>query len=116
MDERRRFRRIGADLIIMYVVQGDEATGYKPIRSVSTPQTVDVSMGGIKISNDEFLPKDTQLKIILSIPSSKDTIEVMAKVVWTKRVAPPSSFETGIEFSHFVTDNSASLNNYIETR
>ncbi len=94
-EERREHKRFKNDLDVEYKVEK------KP--HLKTGKSADISKGGMKLLLDEKLSKGSILDLKLTIPGTKNTIEVEGEVIWTDDAEErdPSGkrfFHTGIKF------------------
>jgi Tfp pilus assembly protein PilZ len=60
--------------------------------------TKDISLGGVNIRTDTFLPVDTVVKIELSLPKMHKMLYVRGRVKWIKSLYDDEVFEIGLEF------------------
>ncbi len=60
--------------------------------------TKDISLGGVNIRTDTFLPVNTVVKIELPLPKMHKIVCVKGKVKWTKSLFGNEVFELGLEF------------------
>jgi c-di-GMP-binding flagellar brake protein YcgR len=96
MREKRKARRIKerAKVTITPLETYDLPAAGKIIRHT----TRDISLGGIRIQSNQFLPINSTLKIELSLKSPMRLITAFGKVRWIKSSRNAESFEMGIEF------------------
>jgi c-di-GMP-binding flagellar brake protein YcgR len=96
MKEKRKARRIKerAKVTITPLEAYDVPAAGKIIRHT----TKDISLGGIRIQSNLFLPINSPLKIELSLTSPLRSITAYGKVRWIKSSRNAESFEIGIEF------------------
>lgn len=66
--------------------------------------TKDISIGGTRILADKHYPVGTDVKLILTLSRSKQTINIRANVKWVKDLYDGSLFEMGVEFEHDMYD------------
>ena len=102
MEEKRKYKRVPVDAIILYQIEDYENMPEGNLSRVRSPLSVDISVGGIKIETDQKLPEGTYLKITLSIVPSKVSVDVIGKVAWTKDSQTENHYNTGIEFVEFI--------------
>ena len=60
--------------------------------------TKDISLGGVNIRADTFLPVDTVVKMELSLPKMQKIVCIKGKVKWSKSLYGGEVFELGLEF------------------
>jgi hypothetical protein len=86
--ERRRLPRV------MAPVYYRSPRIFTPKRKVS-----DISLSGVRIYSDKYLPEGKRLEIEFFLPSGY-TVEAIAKVVWVNELPPGSEalYDVGLEF------------------
>ena len=112
--ERRRFRRISTNLVVLYLIKNNKKNVDDIICSIETPKTIDLSMTGIKISNKKKLKIGEKLKVLISLIESCDSIIIIGKVVWTKHNSSSDLYETGVKITKFITNNKNKLKKFIQ--
>jgi c-di-GMP-binding flagellar brake protein YcgR len=96
MGEKRREKRIKKEnKLIFEVFSTDRNLENKKIHYTLTK---DISLGGVNIRTDTFLPVDTLVKIDLPLPKMHKIISVRGKVRWVKSLYDDEVFEVGLEF------------------
>jgi c-di-GMP-binding flagellar brake protein YcgR len=96
MGEKRRDKRIKEEnKLLLKVISSPVNIGESTSLS---PQTKDISLGGVRIHSDTYLPVDTLAKVELSLPKIHKIINVRAKVRWVKSLYDNEIFEMGLEF------------------
>ncbi len=96
MEEKRRDKRIkNESKLIFEIISCDRDLKNKKIFYTLTK---DISLGGVNIRTDTFLPVDTLLKIDLPLPKMHKIISVRGKVRWIKSLYEDEVFEVGLEF------------------
>ncbi|MDH4220988.1 MAG: PilZ domain-containing protein, partial [Candidatus Aminicenantes bacterium] len=96
MEEKRREKRIKKEnKLIFEVFSTDRNLENKKIHYTLTK---DISLGGVNIRTDTFLPVDTLVKIDLPLPKMHKIISVRGKVRWVKSLYDDEVFEVGLEF------------------
>lgn len=117
MGEKRKFRRVSVDAIMMYQIQkypdGTQGTFHK----IGTPISVNISVGGLQIDANQKLPIGTKLQIIISIVTTPSPIELNGKVMWVKPYKDNKLFKIGIQFVDFNDKLTKQLiSNYIKLK
>ncbi len=117
MDEKRKFKRVSVDAIMMYQIQNHPDGTQGIFHKIGTPISVNISVGGLQIDANQKLPIGTELQIIISIVTTPSPIELNGKVMWVKPYKDNKLFKIGIQFVNF-TDKSAKqlINNYIKLK
>lgn len=96
MEEKRREKRIKKEnKLIFEVISTDRNLENKKIHYTLTK---DISLGGVNIRTDTFLPVETLVKIDLPLPKMHKIISVRGKVRWIKSLYDDEVFEVGLEF------------------
>lgn len=90
MEERRKYIRIPDSSKISYKLI--------PASTQGDHLTKDISRGGIKFLAHQFVPKDSLLKLKLTLCKTAATFEAIAKVMWIRQVPHQSNYEVGVQF------------------
>ncbi|MBU1078693.1 MAG: PilZ domain-containing protein [Spirochaetes bacterium] len=99
MEERRKYKRVPVDAIMMYQVKNYPDEKEAEFHKIGTPISVDISKGGLQIAASQQLPVTTVLHIILSIATTKAPIELTGKVAWVNNDEKDKDlYKMGIEF------------------
>ena len=105
VQERRRFVRITENLQISYEVMSK--------RMVRDSLTKDVSQAGIRFLTQEFIAKDSLLKIRLILEKIPFSFETLARVVWVREVSRSGRYEIGVEFTNISAEAAKQLIDYL---
>lgn len=89
--EQRRFPRFHYSIPIKYHQQDQAVPAYTVTR--------DLSVGGIKLLANHFIPRGTGMQIEVDIPRL-ETINASAKVVWSSRISHTDEYLCGLNFSN----------------
>jgi len=103
MQERRKYERIN----ISFPVECFDVENKNFFYTV----TKDLSLGGTKIVNDKFLPKDNFLKVNLNLIDKILTLN--AKVVWCNKLKFSDKYFVGLNFTDIEETSKQSLLNFI---
>lgn len=96
MKDKRREKRVKEEnKLICHVVSDNKNVNCKKIFYTLTK---DISLGGVNIRTDTFLPIDTVVKIELSLPKMQKIVSVRGKVKWAKSLYGDEVYEIGLEF------------------
>lgn len=89
---------------------------YRLIKNIKTTGALskDISKGGLRFFVNEFIPKESVLKIKIIIKKLPYSFEVIAKVKWVKKRFANESFEIGVEFIEVPQKDLQHLERYIE--
>lgn len=100
MKEKRKFKRVPADTILMYQTTSDRAELFK----VDTPLSIDISTDGLQMESDKKLPVKTPLEIVLSIVGTEVPLQLDGKVIWCKKIGKTKFFRVGVKFTRFTDE------------
>ena len=95
IDKRREKRIKEENKLICEIVSCDEILKQKKIFFTLTK---DISLGGVNIRTDTFLPVETVVKMELSLPKMQKIVCIKGKVKWAKSLYGDEVFEIGLEF------------------
>jgi c-di-GMP-binding flagellar brake protein YcgR len=96
MENKRREKRIKEEnKLICEIISCNNNLKHKKIFYTLTK---DISLGGVNIRTDTFLPIDTVVKIELCVPKMQKIVWVKGKVKWAKSLYSDEVFEMGLEF------------------
>jgi c-di-GMP-binding flagellar brake protein YcgR len=90
MIERRRYIRIPESLSIIYEVVPSE------IKKECI--TKDISQIGMRFLTDEFISKDSRLRIKINFPETSFYFETWVKCAWVRIMPYSDRYEIGVEF------------------
>jgi len=107
MIERRRYVRIPESSQISYEVM--------PSIKIKDNITKDISEGGIRFFVDEFIPKNSLLKIRLTIEKITFSFEAVVKLIWIREVPRTDRYEIGVEFINMPKKATEYFIDYIKT-
>ncbi len=95
-DDRRRYRRVQAPVFCRPVLQaGQRSVGAQQPKQ----QTVDISLGGMRIFSGEEVPKGTRFELELFLPD-RSTVLCKVEVMWIERLpaGSASNYDVGLKF------------------
>ncbi|MGA1863438.1 MAG: PilZ domain-containing protein [bacterium] len=89
---------------------------YRLVKNIKTTGALskDISKGGLRFFVNEFIPKESVLKIKIIIKKIPYSFEVMAKIKWVRKRFANESFEIGAEFIEVPQKDLKHLERYIE--
>ena len=96
MENKRREKRIKEENKLICEIVSDNKT--LRCKKVFYTLTKDISLGGVNIRTDTFLPVDTVVKIELSLPKMQKLVCIKGRVKWAKSLYEDEVFEMGLEF------------------
>jgi len=106
MQERRKFFRIPESSQISYEI----------IPSVKRRYFIakDISQGGIRFFVHDFIPKNSLLKIRLTLKKISFSFEAVVKLIWIREEPRSERYEIGVEFLNLPKKAAESLIAYIK--
>jgi|GEM_PF-1393147 len=113
MEGHRRYIRIPENFEISYSL-----ISAKEVPTACT--TMDISEGGVRFPANNFIPKDSRLKIKIVLSKTSILIEVLVRVTRVEKAAYGDSYEIAAEFIDMSRRDAAFLGNcikeYLRTR
>lgn len=83
------------------------------IKRSSFALTEDISMGGVKIITDTFLPLDSVIGLEINMVRSRTRMTLPGKVKWITEHRDEHIYEMGLEFVDASQTNSSTLKEYL---
>ncbi len=98
--ERRRYKRIDKSLTVKYKVVSlpAEITEIKKAAAKSTTETINISLGGIQLIDDEELVPEQILRIEMTPEGRSEPVITFAEVRWCAKDNRAGKYRCGIEF------------------
>lgn len=94
-DNRREKRIKEENKLICEIISCDKILKQEKIFYTMTK---DISLGGVNIRTDTYLPVDTVVKMELSLSRMQKIVCLKGKVKWAKSLYGDEVFEIGLEF------------------
>ncbi|MDP1853745.1 MAG: PilZ domain-containing protein [Candidatus Omnitrophota bacterium] len=88
--EQRRFPRFGYSIPLKYRQDNQNTPTYTVTR--------DISVGGLKLLTNNFIPRGTEIQIEVELPHL-DLVNTSATVVWSSRINHSEEYLSGIRFT-----------------
>ena len=88
MSDKRKFPRVG----VSFPVECKPL----PTRNYFYTVSKDISLGGVKIVSNRFLPKDDLVKVNINLIDS--ILDLKAKVAWCNKERSAERYSTGLQF------------------
>lgn len=108
--EKRKYPRLDCSMPVQYrrvgVLDGES----------SGALTKNVSTGGTCIVTEEFIPANSRVVMVLSVPFAAQRIKSLCKVVWTKRFATLSRYDIGIEFIEMTDKGKREMTMFVKSK
>ena len=105
MNDQRKFERLG----VSFPVECKSLPDRKYFYTVSK----DLSLGGLKILTNDFLPKNNLIKLNINLIDK--VLNVKAKVAWCNSERASERYTAGLEFVEINNTNQKELTNFINT-
>jgi len=102
--EKRRFPRIPYNSQIRYQVRGS--------KDFDNVLGKDISSGGLRFSNDEYIAPKTVLMMEVNILAK--VLNFIGKVSWTEPLPHANDYQFGVEFLETDCNNMNFLNDFID--
>ena len=118
--ERRRFVRISLPFFVRYqkrdkITAKNESLAGLVEDVMSLSLTRDISESGIRIVTRERFEPGTYLAVEIHVPDRKTPIHTLTKVIWTKKRAVRSGYDTGVHFIRVEKGGRKDLAFYLST-
>jgi hypothetical protein len=106
MKDKRKYIRISESTEI----------SYRLIKNIKTTGALskDISKGGLRFFVNEFIPKESVLKVKIELKKIPYSFEAMAKVIWIKKRFANESFEIGAQFIEVPREDLLNLEEYLQ--
>jgi len=96
MDEKREAKRLREENKLFFeIISSPKRFQHKRVFYTFTK---DISLKGISIRTDTFLPIGTIVEIKINLKKSSKILEARAKVRWIKSIFEDEVFKVGLEF------------------
>ncbi|MCM8796094.1 MAG: PilZ domain-containing protein [Candidatus Omnitrophica bacterium] len=102
--ERREFPRINLSIALRYQVRGS--------REVNNALSRDISLGGIRFRNGQFLIPTSEVALEINLLSY--ILRPIGRVVWSQPIPHSNTYQSGIEFTEFTPQERIYLKEYID--
>lgn len=107
MDDKRRDKRLKEEnKLVCEIMSCHDDLQHKKVFYTFTK---DISLGGVNIRTDTFLPVDTVVKLELALPKIHKIICIQGKVKWIKSLYADEVYELGLKFVDTSHDTISSL-------
>ena len=99
--ERRQVQRIEQETKVAFsVMSGGE---FAHFRKMFYSLTKNISLNGIMIQSDVFIPVGSMMTIDLSLEKNPEVITIIAQVRWIRTLFEDETFAVGLEFMDLPT-------------
>lgn len=107
VQEKRRFKRVGASLSVEY--RDLKKSAELPKGSLSR----NISEGGVCFNSKEFMSLACRLVVNISLPNSDRPIKAISKVAWIRRVPSTNLYELGNQFLEIAKEDKAQISDFV---
>ena len=76
----------------------------------------DISMGGMRVLSDDFLPLGTSLVLEVTMGDTPRIVNAVAEVVWAQRMPHAERYQLGLRFSELDESYHQEINEYVNSR
>lgn len=76
--------------------------------------TSDLSAGGVSLSTTKFLPQDSRVLLLLSLPDLPSPMRIISRVAWLRPDPGEESYNYGLQFTVIASSDQDALAGYIE--
>lgn len=106
--ERRRLPRLKFSAPIQF------RNILRPQESFIGSLSKDLSASGVRLTTFTFLPKDTRLVLLLSLPGFLKPTRIIARVVWMQRQRFTDAYDCGVQFLEIATEDRNRIADVVE--
>jgi len=98
--ERRKYKRIDRRIEVKYKVVSlpSEVNDIKKAAEKATTQTINISIGGIQLIDDDELLSEQILRIEMKLGAREEPVITFAEVRWCAKDSSIGKYRCGIEF------------------
>lgn len=114
MMERRRSTRLQEDNNVTITIISEETN--LPNERTFHNLSKDISVSGIRIQTNIYLPINTLLEIKITLKNPLQIIRASAKVVWIQGIAIFDFYEAGLEFINTSNEMIQQLEQYVSSK
>lgn len=107
VQEKRRFKRVGASLSVEY--RDLKKATELPKGSLSR----NISEGGVCFKSREFMSLACRLVVNINLPSSPKPIKAISKVAWIRRLPSSDQYELGNQFLEIAKEDKAQIIDFV---
>lgn len=93
--EKRAFPRLKAYHLVKYSII---SSAKSKTHSSVVASADDVSGGGLRLNVEENIPVSSVIQIYINFPDLRQTLPIVAKVVWTKQIGKTNRYQAGVQF------------------
>jgi c-di-GMP-binding flagellar brake protein YcgR len=105
--ERRKEGRISEENKVKFRVASKGKT--PQVRKTYYALTKDISVGGIRMLTEKYLPVGTELRMEIALLDSNKVINLVGKVRWINCLYDNELYEMGVEFRETLSDKTVAL-------
>ena len=106
--DRRRFPRLPVSSSVQF------RNVLKPDDSFIGSLVKDLSVGGVGLAAYTFIPKETRLVLLLSLPGLLRPIRTVGRVAWMQQRRLAETYNVGVQFIEVIPDDRERIAEYVE--
>lgn len=92
--EKRNYPRLNGYFLVKYKV----ITTHQENRPLTLASTKDISGGGVRLHIKSYIPEATTLELYINYPGFDKPVQVLARVVWIRKIRKVDMYDVGIQF------------------
>ena len=106
-EDKRRFKRVGADLSLEYrdLKKGAELPKGSLLKNISE--------GGVCFNSKDFMSLACRLIVNITLPNSQKPIKAISKVAWIRRLPIGDQYELGNQFLEITKEDKAHISDFV---
>lgn len=109
LDERRHHPRLNFTEPVSF------RNVFNPHESFTGALSRDMSAGGVRLVSSKFVPKDSRVVLVLTLPGELRPMRMISRVAWVKeQSALGESYDCGLEFVEINREDQEILAGYVE--
>ena len=106
--ERRQFPRLASRAAVQF------RSVLKSQEQFNGTLSKDLSSSGLCMTSDVFLPKDSRLILLVSLPGILRPVRLVCRVTWTQRQRFADGYECGVEFVEMTPEDRQEIIHYVQ--
>jgi len=108
--ERRKHARLECSMPVQYKKVGVLDS------SISKALTRNISEDGVRLVVDEYIPTNSRLTLLISLPFKSKKVKALSKIVWAKRHSEMSMYDLGIKFVNITTATKRDIADFVRSK
>ncbi|MDD5436145.1 MAG: PilZ domain-containing protein [Candidatus Omnitrophica bacterium] len=107
-EEKRRYKRVGADVPLQY--RDLRKSAELPKGSVLR----NISEGGVCFSSKEFMSLACRLVLTITLPNNPKPLKAISKVAWIRRLPVGDQYELGNQFLEIAKEDKVTISEFVQ--